>query len=235
VEGVEDDIREICPLGEKCNSEEADHFFNFKHTGVFESSSSLDVTEEEEGDEEDEEDDITLPPSRVPPKPAEENIKLSSTTKKPLPIPKKTPIKNKNNNNNNDESSPRTAGSLSTFIRKPLPPISNEKETEKEKQQKEQQENSNSNNNNNNVEISAGSSHLRFRTPTFGMNAAGETCRKCGKDVILSEKVVTDCGTLHKSCFRCSVCDCVLNLGLFHAFLDDTFYCKTHYDQTYNK
>ena len=62
----------------------------------------------------------------------------------------------------------------------------------------------------------AGTSSLRARLSTlptlyqWGAGLASETCSACGKRVYAMERLEVDKRILHKNCFRCSKCNCVL-------------------------
>eukprot|EP01104_Vermistella_antarctica_P013296 TRINITY_DN3_c1_g3_i4.p1 TRINITY_DN3_c1_g3~~TRINITY_DN3_c1_g3_i4.p1 ORF type:complete len:696 (-),score=248.43 TRINITY_DN3_c1_g3_i4:347-2434(-) len=57
-------------------------------------------------------------------------------------------------------------------------------------------------------------------------------CGVCGKRVYLTEKVAADGKIYHKTCMRCTECNCVLKLGNY-ASLKGQFFCKPHFKQLF--
>eukprot|EP00042_Codosiga_hollandica_P055737 m.786894 g.786894 ORF g.786894 m.786894 type:complete len:180 (+) comp59184_c0_seq8:1671-2210(+) len=86
--------------------------------------------------------------------------------------------------------------------------------------------------------------YMRVHTPsaklTDGANKGGFTgeslreanlpCVVCTKKVYAMEFVGVSGKALHKTCFRCTVCNSVLNTSSY-ATMNDLFYCLAHYDQ----
>ena len=57
-----------------------------------------------------------------------------------------------------------------------------------------------------------------------------EKCEGCGKRVFLLERISVENHVFHRSCLKCSQCNCLLNTGdYFHDQLSDKFYCKVDY------
>jgi hypothetical protein len=55
----------------------------------------------------------------------------------------------------------------------------------------------------------------------------------CGKTVYPAERIVpSDNIILHKTCFRCAVCNSVLKTGNFSAY-EGKYYCKPHFTQLF--
>ena len=59
-------------------------------------------------------------------------------------------------------------------------------------------------------------------------------CHICTKTVYAMEFVGASGKAFHKNCFRCTVCTGKLRPDTY-ATMDDTFYCKTHYDEAFKK
>jgi len=53
-------------------------------------------------------------------------------------------------------------------------------------------------------------------------------CTKCGKTVYVVEKLELLNKVWHKWCFKCTVCNCTLNMKNYSA-TGGNVYCKTHY------
>ncbi|KAJ6232854.1 hypothetical protein M0813_04381 [Anaeramoeba flamelloides] len=53
-------------------------------------------------------------------------------------------------------------------------------------------------------------------------------CFACGKTVYQTEVLKILGREYHKRCFRCKVCNCVLNMKSYRA-LDGNPYCRAHY------
>ena len=59
-----------------------------------------------------------------------------------------------------------------------------------------------------------------------------ETCAVCNKVVYPTERVAASGKTLHKTCFRCCHCSCVLKLAQY-AFNGGKFYCEPHFKEAF--
>ena len=63
-----------------------------------------------------------------------------------------------------------------------------------------------------------------------GSIMGSEKCEGCGERVFLLERISVENHVFHRSCLKCSQCNCVLNTGdYFHDQPSDKFYCKVHY------
>jgi len=57
-----------------------------------------------------------------------------------------------------------------------------------------------------------------------------EKCEGCGERVYLLERISVENHVFHRSCLKCSQCNCMLNTGdYFHDQASDKFYCKVDY------
>lgn len=63
-------------------------------------------------------------------------------------------------------------------------------------------------------------------------HAAGEKCCVCDKTVYAMEKIEADKKVYHKTCFKCTSCNCPLKLGNFSS-IKQTLYCTPHYIQLF--
>ncbi|EDR28646.1 hypothetical protein, conserved [Entamoeba dispar SAW760] len=60
------------------------------------------------------------------------------------------------------------------------------------------------------------------------------TCPVCGKKAYQMESIVIEGITMHKNCFRCSVCKKILN-GSNFAKNHGIYYCKVHFQQMFKE
>ncbi|BFU25131.1 LIM zinc finger domain containing protein [Entamoeba histolytica HM-1:IMSS-B] len=60
------------------------------------------------------------------------------------------------------------------------------------------------------------------------------TCPVCGKKAYQMESIVIEGITMHKNCFRCSVCKKTLN-GSNFAKNHGIYYCKVHFQQMFKE
>ena len=73
--------------------------------------------------------------------------------------------------------------------------------------------------------VRAGSKQLR-RDSIMG----SEKCEGCGERVFLLERISVENHVFHRSCLKCSQCNCLLNTGdYFYDQPSDKFYCKVDY------
>jgi len=61
---------------------------------------------------------------------------------------------------------------------------------------------------------------------------AAETCSTCSKRVYAMERLEVDKRILHKSCFRCSKCNCVLRMDTY-TFNAGKLFCIPHFKQMF--
>lgn len=59
-------------------------------------------------------------------------------------------------------------------------------------------------------------------------------CHFCGKTVYAMEKMDADGKSMHKACFKCEHCQCVLKLGNFAA-MGGRYFCKPHFKQLFKE
>jgi len=65
------------------------------------------------------------------------------------------------------------------------------------------------------------------------VKTVNEKCFACGKIVYQTERISADEKVFHKSCIKCSHCNCVLKLGNY-ASLQGKMYCKPHFKQLFS-
>jgi len=73
-------------------------------------------------------------------------------------------------------------------------------------------------------------SNAKFKSVTAAPPT--EKCFACNKVVYATEKISADEKIYHKSCLKCSHCNCVLKLGNY-ASLQGKVYCKPHFKQLF--
>tara|TARA_R110002050_G_scaffold159349_1_gene288778 strand:- start:67 stop:555 length:489 start_codon:yes stop_codon:yes gene_type:complete len=55
-------------------------------------------------------------------------------------------------------------------------------------------------------------------------------CHMCSKSVYPTERIAANGKVMHKTCFRCCMCNMVLKLAAY-AYNGDKFFCETHFKQ----
>ena len=69
---------------------------------------------------------------------------------------------------------------------------------------------------------------------TSSLAGSNSKCHVCGKTVYAMEFVGAAGFAFHKNCFKCTVCKTNLRADTYTT-VNDTFYCKTHYEQAFKK
>ncbi|KAJ0105076.1 LIM domain-containing protein WLIM2b-like [Pistacia vera] len=61
-----------------------------------------------------------------------------------------------------------------------------------------------------------------------------QKCKACDKTVYFAEMITADGVPYHKTCFKCSHCNGLLQMGRYSA-IEGVLYCKPHFEQLYKE